>query len=105
MNCQGGRFQGGRGLVSFLSRILSTTEAGLHPTPPLVLKEASPGVIWFRGHQCRNMVLPCLNKPVVQCGMYHGTHGADISQPFPFMSTKGCRAGQHSHHNTKIQLM
>ena len=39
---------------------------------------------------------PCLDKPVLLCGTYHRTHVAGISQPYPFMTTKGCPARQHT---------
>ena len=38
---------------------------------------------WFTGQECGNMGLPCLDKAAVPCGMSHGTHVADGSQPYP----------------------
>ena len=48
--------------------------------PALVLTRAK---FWFRGHKCGNTGSPCLDKPVLPHGTYHGTLVADISQPSP----------------------
>ena len=37
---------------------------------------------WFRGQKCRNTGSPCLDKRVLPRGMHHGTHVADINQPY-----------------------
>ena len=47
---------------------------------PLVLARAR---FWFKAQKCVNMGWPCLDKPVLPRGMYHGKHVADISQPYP----------------------
>ena len=54
----------GKGQVVFGNWCLHTTP------PPLVLTQ------WLRGQKCGNTGLPCLDKPVLPCGTYHGTHVA-----------------------------
>ena len=50
------------------------------PTPPPVLTRAS---LWFKGQKCGKTGSPCLDKPALQRGMYHGTHFADTNHPYP----------------------
>ena len=66
---------------------------GWYP-PPLGLTWAR---FWFGGQKYG---LPCVGKPVLLRGTYHGTHVADISQP-SFTTTKGCPTRRHTPHNTR----
>ena len=42
-----------------------------------------------------------IEQPVLLRRTYHGTHVADIIQPSPFMTAKGCPTAQHAPQNTR----
>ena len=60
---------------------LATGESGSKADPtPFVPTRAR---FWFRVQKCGSTGLPCLDKPVFARGKYHGTHVADMTQPYP----------------------
>ena len=68
--------------------------------------DASPpphAMFWFRQQKCRNTGLLCSEKRVLLRGAYHRTHVADMTQPYPFMTAKGCSTGQHTPQNTRAR--
>ena len=70
----------------------------LVPPPTLVLTRAAR--FWFRGQKCGNRESPCLDKPGLPRGMYHGTHVADISQPSPSKPDNTKPAHTPAHNST-----
>ena len=52
----------------------------------LVLTRAK---FWFKGQKRGNTGLPCLVKPMLAHSMYHGTHIADITRPYPSKHDNG----------------
>ena len=71
-----------------------------HPSPPC--PSTGRGLVHGGERAGGNTWYPCLDRPVLQHGTYHGTHVADIIQ-LSFMTTKGYPTG-HAHPTTQEHM-
>ena len=73
-------------VVKTLRHMNSQEQDSKDECPPL-LPPLTRARFSSRGQKGKNTGSLCSDKPMVPRGTYHGTHVADISQPYPFITT------------------